>query len=116
MKFYETTFEEYLQAVDRHNFHPQLTRHATNQRDAIFYGPSGVGKYSQVLHYLQPHSPSKMTYYKKMGVIYIDGTKKIPYTVPMSDIHFEINILLIPIPHSSIPQEILDVFCALNHE
>ena len=93
MKYYETTFEEYLQAVERRNFHPDLTTFsASSPRDTIFYGPSGVGKYSQVLYFLQPHSPSQLTYYKKLVVLYLDGTKKIPYTVPMSDIHFEIDM------------------------
>jgi hypothetical protein len=98
MKYYETTFEDYLQAVQKCNFHPELpqyTQSIPTTKDVIFYGPSGVGKYSQVLKYLQPHSPSQLSYYKKITV-FIDRVKnKTPYTLFMSDIHFEIDLSIL---------------------
>jgi hypothetical protein len=98
MKYYETTFEEYLQAIQKCNFHPEIqqyTKPIPPNKDVIFYGPSGVGKYSQVLKYLQPYSPSQLSYYKKITV-FIDRVKnKTPYTLFMSDIHFEIDLAIL---------------------
>lgn len=98
MKFYETIFDEYLQSVHKCDFHPEINsiiEKIPSHKDIIFYGPSGVGKYSQVLKYLQPLSPSKLTYYKKITV-FIDRIKnKTPYTLFMSDIHFEIDLAIL---------------------
>jgi len=98
MKYYETTFEEYLQAIKKCDFHPEMKQYTQSippTKDVIFYGPSGVGKYSQVLNYLQPMSPSQLTYYKKITV-FIDRVKnKTPYTLFMSDIHFEIDLSIL---------------------
>ena len=98
MKYYETTFEEYLNAVQKVNFHPEIKQYTEPippTKDVIFYGPSGVGKYSQVLKYLQPYSPSQLSYYKKITV-FIDRVKnKTPYSLFMSDIHFEIDLSIL---------------------
>jgi hypothetical protein len=98
MKYYETIFEEYLQSVQKCDFHPEITpllQTIPAHKDVIFYGPSGIGKYSQVLKYLQPLSPSKLKYYKKITV-FIDRVKnKTPYTLFMSDIHFEIDLAVL---------------------
>lgn len=99
MKYYETSFEEYLQAVEKRDFHPELIQDnkqtVNTLNDIIWYGPSGVGKYSQALKFLQPLSPSRLAYYKKLSVVFTDGSKKIPITVPMSDIHFEVDMSLL---------------------
>jgi len=98
MKYYETIFEEYLQSVQKCDFHPEITsllQTIPAHKDVIFYGPSGIGKYSQVLKYLQSLSPSKLKYYKKITV-FIDRVKnKTPYTLFMSDIHFEIDLAVL---------------------
>ena len=98
MKYYETIFEEYLQSIQKCDFHPEINpilQTIPAHKDVIFYGPSGIGKYSQVLKYLQPLSPSKLKYYKKITV-FIDRVKnKTPYTLFMSDIHFEIDLTVL---------------------
>ena len=98
MKYYETIFEEYLQSVQKCDFHPEINpilQTIPAHKDVIFYGPSGIGKYSQVLKYLHPLSPSKLKYYKKITV-FIDRVKnKTPYTLFMSDIHFEIDLAVL---------------------
>ena len=98
MKYYETTFEEYLNAIQKIDFHPEINQYTDTippTKDVIFYGPSGVGKYSQVLKYLQSHSPSHLSYYKKITV-FIDRVKnKTPYSLFMSDIHFEIDLAIL---------------------
>ena len=55
MKFQETHFEEYINAVKNINLHPKLEKIYAHFPETInklgnliFYGPSGVGKYSQM--------------------------------------------------------------------
>ena len=58
MKYYETNFEEYIYSVEKQNIHKELIplikrfpEKIENFDNMIVYGPSGVGKYSQVLHF-----------------------------------------------------------------
>lgn len=86
MKYYETTFEEYTNAVDTYNLHPellpQLTQFPANVhqfKNVILYGPSGVGKYSQALKMIKRYSPSGLKYDKKLSITnekYEKKTKK----------------------------------------
>jgi hypothetical protein len=97
MKYYETTFEEYLGAIQKINYHPELVSVMSNlpaKNDIIFYGPSGVGKYSQILEFLRTKSPSQLSYFKKI-IVCIDKNKKTPLSLQMSDIHFEIDMSLL---------------------
>jgi hypothetical protein len=98
MKFLETHFEEYTNAVDKFNLQPKLDKillHFPNSIDKlgnlIFYGPSGVGKYSQMLHAIQRYSPSHLKYDKKLTVTY----DKEQYFFRISDIHYEIDMSLL---------------------
>ena len=98
MKFHETHYEDYVNAVDVNNFHPELgawlrrfppTLHALP--NLIFYGPTGVGKYSQVLAFLKRYSPSQLKYEKRMEL----ETEKQTYHYRISDIHYEVDISLL---------------------
>jgi Cdc6-like AAA superfamily ATPase len=96
MKLYETHYEEYLNAVNQYNIHPELTPiinkiHNNNNSsfdNLIVYGPSGVGKYSQVLKILQPYSSSFLKYDKKIKI----QTDKHSFIYKISDIHYEIDM------------------------
>jgi len=95
MKFYETHFDEYNTSVDRYNLHPELTqifsefpKCLSKFENLIVYGAPGVGKYSQVLHFLKGYSPSELKYEKKMKI----ETDKQSYTYCISDIHYEIDM------------------------
>lgn len=96
MKFHETHFEEYISAVNQYNIHPDLTD-AIKKPDfsqlgnLIFYGPSGVGKYSQILWFLKPYSPSELKYDKRITM----QNDKYTYTYRISDIHYEIDMSLL---------------------
>lgn len=98
MKYYETHFEDYLKQSDYYNIHPKLD-HLYNKfpqdisdfKNTIFYGPSGVGKYTQVLRLLRKYSPTNLKYEKKISITY----DKTPYYFKISDIHFEIDISLL---------------------
>jgi len=98
MKYYETSFVEYVQAVEQYNIHPELcTTFSKFPKDIykienlILYGPSGVGKYSQLLRILKNYSPSGLKYDKRITV----ATDKQEYIYRISDIHYEIDMALL---------------------
>lgn len=98
MKYYESSFDEYIQSVERYNMHPELfstiSKFPSNiyqMENTILYGPSGVGKYSQLLTILKRYSQSKLKYDKKITVT----TDKQEYIYRISDIHYEIDMALL---------------------
>jgi hypothetical protein len=98
MKFYESTFEEYLQSYNKFNIHPELNKiintmpnNIYNFENLIVYGPPGVGKYTQILSILKNFSPSELKYEKKIVV----STEKQDYKYKISDIHYEIDMSLL---------------------
>jgi hypothetical protein len=60
-------------------------------KNLMFYGPMGIGKYTQVLSCIQKYSPSDLKYEKRLTVTY----DKEQYLIKMSDIHFEIDMSLL---------------------
>lgn len=75
MKYYETTFEEYLHASKENNLHPELDplfsqfpKTIDQFQNLILYGPSGSGKYTQALKIIEKYSPSKLKYDRKISV------------------------------------------------
>lgn len=95
MKFYASTFEEYLNSVAKYNLHPELNEiwdklpsQSVPPPNMIFYGPSGVGKYSQVLHAIRKYNPRTQ---KKINIQF---NKQI-YNYNLSNIHYEIDMALL---------------------
>jgi hypothetical protein len=78
----------------------------------IFYGPSGVGKYSQMLHSIKKYSPTELKYEKKLSVTY----DKKQYFLKISDIHYEIDMSLLgcnsKLLWHDIYQQIVDILSA----
>ena len=77
MKFQETHFEEYINAVNKINIHPKLEKVYSHfpgsiekLGNIIFYGPSGVGKYSQMLYSIKKYSHSELKYEKKLSLVF----------------------------------------------
>jgi len=98
MKYYETHFEEYISSVENYNIHPelkkkydQLPEKINKLENMIIYGPSGIGKYSQVLYLLKRYSNNELKYEKKITA----NTEKQNYTYKLSDIHYEIDMSLL---------------------
>ncbi len=98
MKFLESHFDEYIQAVNKQNLHPSLQKKynefpkkISDLKNIIFYGPSGTGKYTQMLHSIKKYSPSELKYEKKLTCVY----NKNNYYFKISDIHFEIDMALL---------------------
>jgi len=114
MKYHETSFEDYINAVNSKNMHPELssiynniTHKIENIKNLIFYGPSGVGKYSQVLLLLKKFSPSNLKYENRI----LATTDKNEYRYKISDIHYEIDMSLLGCNSKIIWHEI---FCQIN--
>jgi len=98
MKFYETHFEEYITEVNKFNLHPKLNKiyekfpkSLSNLKNIIFYGPSGTGKYTQMLKSIKKYSPSDLKYEKKIIMTY----NKQQYFFKISDIHYEVDMSLL---------------------
>ena len=98
MKYYETHFDEYLKAVSNYNLHPELVpffdrfpANVHNLTNLVFYGPSGVGKYTQMLAAIRKYSPSLLQHDKKIQL----QTEKYNYQYHISDIHYEIDMSLL---------------------
>ena len=77
MKFLDSHFDEYIQSINKISLHPTITKklqsfpsNLNNLRNVIFYGPSGVGKYSQILNCIKKYSASELKYEKKLTVTF----------------------------------------------
>jgi len=123
MKFLETHFEEYTNAVTQINLHPKLEKMFSKfpktldkLGNLIFYGPSGVGKYSQLLHSIKKYSPSQLKYEKKLSITY----DKKQYFFKISDIHYEIDMSLLgcnsKLLWHEIYQQIVDILSAKTNK
>ena len=119
MKFYETHFEEYINEINRINLHPKLEKIYEKfpksiqcMKNLIFYGPSGTGKYSQMLKSIKKYSPSELKYERKISVSY----NKQQYFFKVSDIHYEIDMSLLgcnsKLLWHEIYQQVIDIISA----
>ena len=98
MNFFETRFEDYIQTKNICNLHPKLNKligrfptKISTLKNIIFYGSSGIGKYSQMLYSIKKYSASELKYEKKICIIY----NKQQYFLKISDIHYEIDMSLL---------------------
>jgi hypothetical protein len=119
MKFHETHFEEYVTENNRENLHPKLNKiyekfpnTLHELKNLIFYGPSGTGKYSQMLRSIKKYSTSELKYERKISVTY----NKQQYFFKVSDIHYEIDMSLLgcnsKLLWHEIYQQIIDIISA----
>lgn len=98
MKFMETHFDDYLRSTNMTNIHPKIAKlyaklptHFKDFKNIILYGPSGVGKYTQMLKIVSKYSSSELKYEKKITVSYL----KQQYILKISDVHYEIDMSLL---------------------
>ncbi len=98
IKFYESHFEDYLISNQLTDLHPKLDKvfekfpkDLTSLKNFILYGPSGVGKYTQMLKAIKKYSPSELKYEKKLQIIF----NKQNYYFKISDIHYEIDMSIL---------------------
>jgi len=83
MKYYETTYEEYIHTSTTNNIHPELDsiidtlpKSLDQFQNLILYGPCGSGKYTQALKIIKKYSPSKLKYDRKISVTNEKNEKK----------------------------------------
>ena len=123
MKFLETHFEEYISTTNKHNLHPKLQKTINKfpstldkLGNLIFYGPSGVGKYSQMLNAIKKYSHSELKYEKKLSIVF----NKQAYFFKISDIHYEVDMSLLgcnsKLLWHDIYQQIVDIISAKNEK
>ena len=121
MKFHETHFEEYINAKE--NLHPKLEKVFSkfpkkihDLKNLIFYGPNGVGKYTQMLKSIRKYSSFDLKYEKKISVTY----NKQQYFFKISDIHYEIDMSLLgcnsKLLWHEIYSQIVDIVSAKNEK
>ena len=78
MKFHESHFEEYITSTQKESLHPKIDEKIIKKfpskiqdlKNLIFYGPSGVGKYSLMLKSIKKYSSTELKYEKKISVTY----------------------------------------------
>ena len=123
MKFQETHFEEYISAVTNKNLNQKLEKYYSHFPSSIeklgnliFYGPSGVGKYSQMLYAIKKYSHSELKYEKKLSLVF----NKEVYFFKISDIHYEIDMSLLgcnsKLLWHEIYQQIVDIISAKSEK
>jgi hypothetical protein len=99
MKFHESHFEEYITSAQKESLHPKIDdkilkkfpNKVQDLKNLIFYGPSGVGKYSLMLKSIKTYSPTELKYEKKLSVTY----NKEQYYFKISDIHYEVDLSML---------------------
>ena len=123
MKFFETHFEEYASASKKQNLHPKLEKvfqkfpkRIQQFKNVIFYGPSGVGKYTQMLKLVQRYSPSELKYEKKMNIVF----NKQQFMFKISDVHYEVDMTLLgcnsKLLWHDVYQQVIDVISAKSEK
>ena len=98
MKYQELHFEEYISSNQKEDLHPKLNKifqkfpkKINELQNVLFYGPSGVGKYTQMLKLIKRYSPTELKYEKKISITF----NKQQYFFRISDIHYEIDMSLL---------------------
>jgi replication factor C subunit 3/5 len=78
--------------------HPKLSKVFSNfpkqiqdLKHVIFYGPNGIGKYTQMLKSIKKYSHSDLKYEKKISIPF----NKQSYFFKISDIHYEVDMSLL---------------------
>ena len=119
MKLCETHFEKYITENNRINLHPKLEKIYAKfpktlyeLKNLIFYGPSGIGKYTQMLKSIKKYSTTELKYERKISLTY----NKQQYFFKVSDIHYEIDMSLLgcnsKLLWHEIYQQIVDIISA----
>lgn len=98
MKISDNHYESYINKYEKCSLHPKLQEvynllpeSLCDLNNLIFYGPSGTGKYTQMLACIKKYSNSNLKYEKKISITFNKNT----YYYKISDVHFEIDMSLL---------------------
>jgi hypothetical protein len=122
MKLNDTMYDDYIKKDKIKPLHPKLKKiynmfpdKIDNIKNIIFYGPKGVGKYTQMLTAIKQYSQSKLKYEKKICLTY----NKNEYYYNISDIHLEVDMSLLGCNSKLLWNEIynhyIDILSAKSH-
>lgn len=97
MKYYETSYSDYVKRNKEFNLHKYYDNYfimndLDNIENCIIYGEKGIGKYTQALRMINNFSDSELCYSKKVP---ITVQNKNDYIIRISDIHFEVDMELL---------------------
>ena len=115
MKYLSSRCEDYLIELEKNDLHENMNevfdKLKENNSHLIFYGPPGIGKYTQMLKYVKQYSPSDLKYERKIN---FNISAKKDYSFKISDIHFEIDMELLgcnaKVLFNEIYHHVLDIF------
>lgn len=106
----QQNYEEYCKEKDRLDIHKNITTlckclpsDSVKIPHLIFYGPPGIGKYSQALYCIRKYSSSSLKYERKMVVTF----DKNEYINVISDVHYEIDMELLGCNSKGLFQEMM---------
>lgn len=109
MKFHESDFSQYLDAIHLHNLHSKNNElyelFYKNPYHLIIHGPSGIGKYSQSLQFIYPFSNFNLKYQKKITISNPSNDKS-KFIFKLSDVHIEIDFFTLGCNSKSIWNDI----------
>jgi len=117
MKYYESSFEDYINSSLKINIHPELENFINSLssdiskfNNLILYGPSGVGKYTQALNIIKRYSKSNLKYERKLFIntdkyekkkeartekTKTANIKRLEFVNRISDIHYEVDMAIL---------------------
>jgi hypothetical protein len=100
MRVIESKFEDHLKNMDKVDLHKY--NKITDINNLIIYGPKGIGKYSQALKIIQNYSDSNLKYERK----FFFQHNKEEYSLPLSDVHTEVDFAMLGCISKSLWHEI----------
>ena len=80
-------FVDYINEETINNSSRIKSEYVSDKTHYIFYGKSGIGKYSTALSFIKEYSPSGLKYEKKVFV----NVNKQDICIKLSDIHYEVD-------------------------
>tara|TARA_X000000368_G_scaffold313540_2_gene251164 strand:- start:6538 stop:7470 length:933 start_codon:yes stop_codon:yes gene_type:complete len=111
MRFHEEHYSDYIDTLNNNNFHKKLSKITGNLPsnlddlcNLIIYGPSGSGKYSQVLNIIKRYSNSNLKYEKRISI----QAQKNDINIKISDIHYEIDMNILGCNSKTVWNEIFN--------
>ena len=94
----DSHFSDYIISDEDNSLHPHMLNvykkfpnSLQELKNLIFYGPCGIGKYTQVLNSIKKYSNSQLKYEKKLNILF----NKNNYYIKISDIHYEIDMSIL---------------------
>ena len=91
MKYNSTRFEDYINECAKNNLHENMVKtfnqltseEFKSENHMIFFGKSGIGKYTQALNYIKKYSQSGLKYERKINFALSEKKQYIFKVIPV---------------------------------